>query len=686
MLNSNTLQNISTLILFFCFSFSLNAQVIWEENFDASAGLPAGWNISANNGGINWTVANKATIEQNNGWGTRKAPESISGNQAALLGADQNNFFVNQNSELISPSINLGSFNNLNELHLRFYQSYRSYESSTSVELSVNNGPFQEIYNNDHVANNVETGSKDLVIIPLNGLPASPQNVKIKFVFSGESFFWSIDDVTLVNGNPNPPTYPAYLGDFLFEQDYAYEVSPQQGAFVKQQVIVYYKPEASLSERQFLRDSLGVANFQLCTSCDGLVELWTFGNFPNQGDEPSDQGPTLDLNERVKGAKSKSLVDAVDYNFYSYDRLNDKINSNNSPLQLCITTENPEESFKIVAILDTGVDYDHNDLVDYIWKNDDALSNGDEDDNCYEDDCIGWNFVDDNNNPDDNHGGGHGTHVAGIVVNNYTSTSSCDFRIMPLKTHDSRGVGQLMDVICASIYAINNGADVLNMSFGYYGEWPVILEKVLTLDPVAPKADFVVVAASGNDDTPLDTIPQYPACLNSLNNLVAVGSMDASNARSIFSNYSWVLVDLLAPGENISSTVPNNLSDTKSGTSMAAPYVSASIGMAYCGGATDFTSAISTVTNCASANPSAPPSASSGQQLYEVDGICLSVPQPVPPTPQPLMLLLLVASVVVVGYLLWRFFFRKNSGGGLGGGPGRSVNNEKKSDSMRSVS
>jgi subtilisin family serine protease len=237
----------------------------------------------------------------------------------------------------------------------------------------------------------------------------------------------------------------------------------------------------------------------------------------------------------------------------------------------------------VVAVIDTGVDYTHEDLAANIWINKDEIpGNGkDDDNNGYVDDIRGWDFVDkagyncsgledcskEDNDPRDVNG--HGTHVAGIIAaiqdnNKGISGIAPEAKIMPLKAGYSAGRSGFLktsDILEAITYAINNNADVINMSFA--GAELSVLEDILNF---AFRLGIVCVAAAGNANSSTKT---YPAGLSSV---IAVGSVDSQNYKAYYSNYGdWVTVS--APGTFILSTLPNNSYDFKSGTSMAAPQV-----------------------------------------------------------------------------------------------------------------
>lgn len=246
---------------------------------------------------------------------------------------------------------------------------------------------------------------------------------------------------------------------------------------------------------------------------------------------------------------------------------------------------------QIIAILDTGIDYTHPDLATNIWINQQEL-NGipgfDDDGNGYIDDIYGWDFINNDDKPlDDNK---HGTHVAGIagaVGNNNIGIAggAWNIKLMPVKVFQSNGTGNASTIALGIAYAATNGANVINMSFGSAAE-------SLTMKAALENAysTSVLVASAGNssvcigpglcpDKTP--SAPSFPASYS-----FVLGVEDAAQYSNydqdgpIFSGYTNLLnYELKAPGTQILSTVPNGGYQKLTGTSMAAPLVSAGVAL-----------------------------------------------------------------------------------------------------------
>jgi serine protease len=199
--------------------------------------------------------------------------------------------------------------------------------------------------------------------------------------------------------------------------------------------------------------------------------------------------------------------------------------------------------------------------------------------NGYRDDLIGWNFVNNTNNPlDDND---HGTHVSGTIGaigNNGLGVAGINWRaqIVALKFLDSSGSGSISAAVSALNYAVANGIRVTNNSWGG-GGYSSALNSAIT---AAQNAGDIFVAAAGNNGSNNDSYTSYPSNYPQPN-VLAVGSSTSTDGRSSFSNYGATTVDLFAPGSNILSTTRNGTYSTLSGTSMATPHVTGAIALVW---------------------------------------------------------------------------------------------------------
>ncbi len=225
-----------------------------------------------------------------------------------------------------------------------------------------------------------------------------------------------------------------------------------------------------------------------------------------------------------------------------------------------------------VAVLDSGVDLSHPDLRDRIWTNPREIpGNGiDDDKDGYVDDVYGWDFVDNDADPDpevkdggQQEGSQHGTLVAGIIAaagDNAEGVTGAawNVRIMPLRVLDSQGNGSTDAVIKAVRYAVAKGARIINLSFegsGYSQPLADALRK-------AHDAGVLIVASAGNEgDTErggdLNEYPSYPVCYRGAHDeriVFGVASLDRAGVKSSFSSYGSSCISLSAPGENFYAT------------------------------------------------------------------------------------------------------------------------------------
>ena len=239
----------------------------------------------------------------------------------------------------------------------------------------------------------------------------------------------------------------------------------------------------------------------------------------------------------------------------------------------------------VVAVIDTGVDYTHKDLADNIWVNEGEIpGNGiDDDGNGYVDDVYGVDFVDGDSDPMDEHG--HGTHVAGIIAmtpgNGGGVGVAYGAKIMCIRAGQANGSFASSDIAKAIKYAADNGADVINMSFGGTGRSYLVESALQDAFP-----SCVLVAAAGNDGLPTTDAKSagyllieniYPA---GYKYVLGVMATDNNQSLAYFSNWDFIEgqnceYEMAAPGVNIYSTLPGNRYACWSGTSMAAPNVSA---------------------------------------------------------------------------------------------------------------
>jgi thermitase len=232
-----------------------------------------------------------------------------------------------------------------------------------------------------------------------------------------------------------------------------------------------------------------------------------------------------------------------------------------------------------IAVIDTGIDYNHPDLKDNIWTNPNEIPNNgiDDDGNGFIDDVHGYNFA--NNTSDPMDGNGHGSHCSGTigaVHNNKTGVSGvmADVSIMAVKFLSDDGSGTLEAAVKAIDYATMMNVDIMSNSWGGGGRSEALYEAIQR----ASDKGIIFTAAAGNSSSNNDTNPSYPASYENPN-IISVAALTAQNTLASFSSYGRNTVHIAAPGHNILSTVNGGKYDVYSGTSMATPHVTGVLGL-----------------------------------------------------------------------------------------------------------
>lgn len=240
-----------------------------------------------------------------------------------------------------------------------------------------------------------------------------------------------------------------------------------------------------------------------------------------------------------------------------------------------VTKGDGSENGPLIAIIDSGADLDHPDLVGNLFVNPGEIPGDgiDNDNNGVVDDVHGYHAADDHGTPDDQVG--HGTHVAGTIAavgNNGEGVTGVNqqARIMPVRI-DSGGRITTDGVIRGLMYATKMGADITNNSWGS-GRLNEAIQDAFMAAPA------LHIAAAGNNSTNTDDRPYYPMGFD-MPNMIAVGATDHNDRKAGFSNYGATTVDVTAPGKDIYSTQNGGGYRLMSGTSMASPFVTGVAGL-----------------------------------------------------------------------------------------------------------
>jgi subtilisin family serine protease len=222
----------------------------------------------------------------------------------------------------------------------------------------------------------------------------------------------------------------------------------------------------------------------------------------------------------------------------------------------------------VIAVIDSGIDFTHPDLAANQWTNPRPSAAND---------LHGWDFVTASPEITDEHG--HGTAIAGLIAadgNNSVGVSGVMWRasLMSLRVLDNTGTGDIASAVEAIDYAVTQGAQVINLSWGTSGESAALREAI----DRALRRDVVVVCSAGNSGKNLDTAPYYPSSFG-LKNLISVAASDNFDQPASWSNWNSRKVTVAAPGVNVLTTQRGGGYATVTGTSASAPIVTGVAGL-----------------------------------------------------------------------------------------------------------
>ena len=377
------------------------------------------------------------------------------------------------------------------------------------------------------------------------------------------------------------------------------EVKPEAKAYMDDSILVVFKKQASVNERREVRQLIGANVIGLNSEerdtkfkyvLDGRLSVMELSNV-----KPAAAIKALQDHPAVEYAEFNYIVSATATpNDPSYGSLWGLHNTGQSGGTADADIDAPEawdiatgSDSVIIAVIDTGVDYTHPDLVDNMWVNPNEIAGDgiDNDGNGVIDDVYGFSAYNNNGDPMDGHN--HGTHVAGTIgatgnngagvvgVNWNVSIIGCQF-LSP------SGSGSTADAIECVDYMtnlkVNHGIDIkaTNNSWGGGGFSQALKDSI----DAAGDAGILFIAAAGNASSNNDSSPHYPSSYTS-DAVMAIASTDRNDNMSSFSSYGATSVDMGAPGSSILSTVRNGGYSTYSGTSMATPHVAGAAGLVW---------------------------------------------------------------------------------------------------------
>ena len=299
----------------------------------------------------------------------------------------------------------------------------------------------------------------------------------------------------------------------------------------------------------------------------------------------------IDAIEKLKAMPNIEYAEP-NYNVYEFSEPNDTYYQNGKQAVLDLIGAKKLWDFDIdcsdvtVGVMDSGIQTNHEDLIDNIWVNTgEIVGDGiDNDGNGYIDDIYGWNCGD--SNGDVSYVNEHGVHVAGIVsaaTNNSKGVASVarNAKIASIKIFNSSGKSTLSYIIEGINYAKKNDINIINCSFGGAGWGSTSVSIVKSAIEAVPDIFFVIAAGNIATSTPQpdnDQTAVYPSQLTKdLDNVISVANTTSSDELSSTSHYGATSVDIAAPGTGIYSTIPTSSYGTMSGTSMATPMVASAV-------------------------------------------------------------------------------------------------------------
>ncbi|KEP63790.1 UNVERIFIED_CONTAM: subtilisin SUB9 [Hammondia hammondi] len=334
-----------------------------------------------------------------------------------------------------------------------------------------------------------------------------------------------------------------------------------------------------MSDETLHRVGIDIIKLTECPSVQGGDLKLVFERDPCVASVEFDQVVTIVGGETDLSFGRSTVVGATQLNFSPDVTPRDRVSPKEQPywreiarfdaaynLAECLRSET-------VAVIDTGIAYNHPSLRRNIWKNPGEIAgNGvDDDNNGFVDDVYGFNFIsNDGDMSDDN---GHGTHCAGLIGGLKDSASGAQgvcgaTTIAGLKFMGGNGSGATSDAVKALNYCIQMGIRISNNSWG----GPARTDALERAIRKSHEAGHIFVCAAGNSGQNIDRSPSYPASYTSPN-IVAVAATDASDEMAAFSNIGVRSVHVAAPGVSILSTYPPDTFKLLSGTSMASPIV-----------------------------------------------------------------------------------------------------------------
>lgn len=510
-------------------------------------------------------------------WNTRQAIKSKSPSDGSFALYFQDT--LNTHNDTLTSRVYYGlAPDSMGKVYVRFHEYYRSMGGVTTLEFSVNGGSWNAYFPNTEIQKYYETVRHKQVIVPIT--VAGISDIQIRFVSSGKTFFWIVDDINVCEEYPSPTLPNPAFGKYLYSKGYDYEVDSLGHPYVRNQTIVQFSNTATLFQKDSIRNDNNVLCFVTCL-CDSL-ELWNISCPIFNGDGSS---ATLIYTESGPGGGSKPVASAAikkdgGINYLLWDGEPQRPQQSpcppntGMPVRVSLDTANTT-----IAILDSGINSKISNRYPVF-----ANPNPSDLNDCLPNDTVGYNFIDidptncqlRSNSPIDDES--HGSHVAGILASTLDALNvpNSTYRLLPIKVLDKNGVGTAFSGACGIYYAASKNSKLINCSWGFYGGATMDTTALAQSLIYARSKGATVVCSAGNDKSEISALNVHLPSSYELENVVAVAAHDTNgDGLAAFSNYSRDYVDISAPGVDILSYNCNASQVRDSGTSMATPYATA---------------------------------------------------------------------------------------------------------------
>ncbi len=350
------------------------------------------------------------------------------------------------------------------------------------------------------------------------------------------------------------------------------------------QLILDYGTDKDLIAIDNLRNELtttyGGTLLKSC-GCSVEVDLWQFppdmmDSVREDLDIDSGNEKRTDASDIDSGNEKRTDASDIDggQNIITQQQLT-YMPADGQQLSVSFPSINTGQGSVVIGVLDTGLDIAHPDIIPNVWNNPETSGNNDGQ-NCYTNDTHGYNFVHNNGSIQDTLG--HGTHVGGVIAANVPA--GLDVKVMPVKAFDSEGNGTMYDMICGIHYAMDNGADIINISAGYEGHKAPVFQKTIQY---GREKDIIFVVSAGNKSLDLDETGYWPASFAGdtllTNTMITVTSVDATYQLSDNVGYGDTTVTVAAHGEGVFSPAIGGGYAHFTGTSISTPLVALALGI-----------------------------------------------------------------------------------------------------------